>query len=92
MKKYQIVIDTNVIVSALLSQKGSSFKLIDILDETNKFEFNISVPLFYEYVYALKKISDDYERIEKFLSYLCNLANQIDIHYLFRTIIMLNFS
>ncbi|MBM2814816.1 MAG: hypothetical protein HW421_1578 [Ignavibacteria bacterium] len=82
--KYQIVIDSNVIVSSLLSKKGASFKLIGIIDKTKKFEFNITVPLFFEYEYALKKQDLEKEKIEKFLSYISMKANQIDVHYLWR--------
>jgi len=49
MQKYKIVIDTNIIVSALRSKKGASFKLLNLIGVTDKFEINISANLFFEY-------------------------------------------
>ena len=49
MNKFKIVIDTNVIVSALRSNKGASYKLLKLIGNTDKFEMNISVNLFFEY-------------------------------------------
>jgi len=48
MKKYNIVLDTNVLISALRSKRGASFQLISLL-EKDKFKINISVPLILEY-------------------------------------------
>ena len=56
MKPYKIVIDTNVLVSALRSRRGASFKLLSLIDSGN-FIINISVPLFYEYEEVLKRIN-----------------------------------
>jgi predicted nucleic acid-binding protein len=47
MKKFQIVIDTNVLIAGLRSNKGASAKLLSLSD-SNKFEINISVPLILE--------------------------------------------
>ena len=46
--KQLIVIDTNVILSALQSNKGKSFELISKITE-DVFNFAISVPLILEY-------------------------------------------
>jgi len=43
-----IVIDTNVLLSALYSNKGASYKLLSIID-SDKFNVNISTTLIYEY-------------------------------------------
>jgi len=48
MKPINIVLDTNVLVSALKSKNGASFKLLSLIDNGN-FILNISVPLFLEY-------------------------------------------
>ena len=52
--KQLIVIDTNVILSALQSNKGKAFELISKITE-NVFDFAISVPLILEYEAVLKK-------------------------------------
>ncbi|RUM33075.1 MAG: putative toxin-antitoxin system toxin component, PIN family, partial [Desulfobulbus sp.] len=43
-----IIIDTNVLVSALKSDMGASYALISTLPSP-KFQFSISVPLYTEY-------------------------------------------
>jgi len=49
-----IVIDTNVLISALKSKRGASYKLIMLLPK-NLFIPNISVPLFVEYEAVAKR-------------------------------------
>ena len=56
MEPYKIVIDTNVLVSALRSRRGASFRLLSLID-SGKFITNISVPLVYEYEQVLKRMS-----------------------------------
>ena len=51
----EIVIDTNVLVAALRSNRGASFKLLSIVGQ-NKFNMNISVPLLIEYEDATKRL------------------------------------
>lgn len=55
-RRYKIVIDTNVFVSALRSERGASYKL---LFETSreKFEQNISTTLIFEYESVTKRES-----------------------------------
>lgn len=85
--KNVIVIDTNVILSALKSRNGKSFELISLIG-TGSFEFAISVPLILEYEAVLKKhldrtiFTDD--DIEAFLDYICSVGNKTRIFYLWR--------
>ena len=88
----QIVIDTNVLVSALRSQYGASYKLLMLLGG-GKFEINISVPLAIEYEEVGKrvvgkrgnlKISD----VDDILDYLCSVAHRRQIYYLWRPILI----
>ena len=87
MKKYSVVIDTNVIVSALRSRNGASFKLISLL-ENERFNINISVPLLLEYesilIRNLKNLSLSKKDVEIFLDYICSIGNKFDIFYLWR--------
>ena len=55
MKLPEIVIDTNVLVAALRSNMGASFKLLKLIGQ-NKFNLNISVPLLIEYEDATKRL------------------------------------
>ncbi len=78
----QVVLDTNVIIAALLSQLGASHKLLHLID-SGKFQINISVPLVLEYEYSSKELlnkmnlsSDD---IDDVINYICKVANQIKV-------------
>ena len=85
--KQLIVIDTNVILSALQSNKGKSFELISKIPE-DVFNFAISVPLILEYEAVLKRklnrtIFTDSD-IEDFINYLCKVGIKTKLFYLWR--------
>jgi putative PIN family toxin of toxin-antitoxin system len=87
MKSYNIVIDTNVIVSALKSRNGYSFKLLSIIDD-DRLYISISVPLILEYEDAIKreksKIGLNHGDIDAVLDYICFIGKKCDIYYLWR--------
>lgn len=87
MSNIQIVIDTNVIISALRSRRGASYKLLMLIGQAD-FEINLSVPLALEYEDVAKRLLDEItltqSDIDDILDYLCSLANQWDIFYLWR--------
>ena len=87
MKRYQIVIDTNVLVSALRSSRGASYKLLSIVG-TGNFEINLSVPLVLEYEDATKRLVDasplSEEDVDDILDYLCAVGNRREVFYLWR--------
>ena len=83
---YNIVIDTNVLYSALRSNKGASFKLIELIG-TGKFDLSLSVPLLLEYEEVLKRseLGGLTEAdIDSLLNYICKVADKRDIYYLWR--------
>ena len=90
MKKIQVVIDTNVIISALRSQYGASYKLLMLLEKAN-FETNLSVPLLLEYEDVSKRQAEELELSEKtidnILDYLCIVSRLWKIHYLWRPLL-----
>jgi len=88
MRAPQIVIDTNVFVSALRSQHGASYKLFLLLD-SGKFEINLSVPLVIEYEdvgqrLVGKKTGLRNSDIDDILDYVCSVANRRKVYYLWR--------
>ena len=87
MKKPRIVIDTNVVVSALRSQRGASYRLLMEIG-SDKFDINISVPLILEYESAVKrligKIKPKISDIDDILDYICSVAKRWKIFYLWR--------
>ena len=79
-----IVIDTNVLLSALYSNKGASYKLLSIID-SDKFMVNISTTLIYEYEEILKlKSKLETKHIDSILNYICSIGKKNKIFYLWR--------
>lgn len=87
VKPYNIVIDTNIIVSALKSRKGCSFSLLSKIDD-KRFRVFLSVPLLLEYEAAIKrertKIKLSKSAIDVILDYICYIAVKRKIYYLWR--------
>lgn len=89
MRPPRIVLDTNVLVSAIRSRRGASFRLLSDVGRGH-FEVVISVPLVVEYEAALFEhkpatiLDDDVETV---LDYLCAAALQQEIFYLWRPVL-----
>ncbi len=87
MGPFEIVIDTNIIVSALKSKLGTSYSLVMLIG-LKKFNINLSVPLIMEYEKVLldKKLKIPFAKpdIEKYLDFICANANHHKIYYLWR--------
>jgi putative PIN family toxin of toxin-antitoxin system len=83
----RVVLDTNVLVSALRSHKGASFKVVSLIGK-GLFHLSISVPLVLEYESAAKRISKlvglKYTDIDDIVDYICKVAEHRDIYYLWR--------
>lgn len=91
MKDYfKIVIDTNVLVSGLISKAGASHKLLELL-LANRFKANISVPLLFEYEHSLKseKLLSLYtvEEIDNFLDVFVSKSEKHIIWFLLRPLL-----
>jgi len=82
-----IVIDTCVLISALRSKNGASFKLLSLID-SDKFTFFLSVPLVLEYESVAKRMSRSlglaHVDIEDIIDYLCSIGNHRKVHFLWR--------
>lgn len=80
-----IVLDTNVLLTALRSDKGASHALLRLIAES-RFQLHLSVPLFSEYEDVLKRHQHglDSETIDDVLNYLADVATKHDIFYLWR--------
>ncbi len=87
MEPYKVVFDTNILVAALKSRKGASFKLLSLVG-TGKFELSISVPLIIEYEDVLKRkalgVVLSEKQIDEILDYICTVADKRSIFYLWR--------
>lgn len=79
-----IVIDTNVLLSALYSNKGASYRLLSIID-SKKFAVHISNTLIYEYEEILKLKSQlDIKYVDSILNYICLIGKKNQVFYLWR--------
>jgi len=83
----RVVIDTNVLVSALKSKRGASFQLVSSLP-SSRFSPVLSVPLYVEYqdVLTRPEFVPGYTRdeITGFLRYFCGICHLQDIFFLWR--------
>ncbi len=89
-KTLQIIIDTNVLLSALRSQLGASFRLLSLIEDS-RFQTNLSVALMLEYEDVLKRPALNpnltNREVDDILDFLCRNANLREIFYLWRPIL-----
>jgi putative PIN family toxin of toxin-antitoxin system len=87
MKTPQIVIDTNVVISAQRSKQGASSKLMSLIG-TGSFDLHVSVPLVLEYEEVLlreeQRLGLTSQDVDDLLDAICALAQQHQIHFLWR--------
>jgi len=85
---YQVVIDTNVLVASLLSNRGASHRLLRLVGD-GRWRMNLSVPLVLEYEQTLKRVCArgalSGGDIDDVLQFLCANANLRPIFFLWRT-------
>ncbi len=87
---YQVVIDTNVIVAGLLSNKGASHRLLLLVGD-HRWQINLSVALVLEYEQTLKRVcvgdALSAADIEDVVQFLCANANLRPIFFLWRPLL-----
>ncbi|RLC09124.1 MAG: putative toxin-antitoxin system toxin component, PIN family [Deltaproteobacteria bacterium] len=90
MKQLKIVIDTNVLISALRSKRGASHKLL-MLVGSGKFRTALSVPLVLEYEEVAGRFTGETDLtlsdIGDIIDYLCKMADHTKIFYLWRPVL-----
>jgi len=73
----RIVIDTSVLISALLSQRGAAYRLL-MLSDSGLFETTLSVPLVAEHEAVAKRMLDQMSLaltdLDDILDYLCSVG------------------
>ncbi len=88
--RHRVVLDTNVLVAALRSRRGASFRLLELLPE-GAYEIALSVPLVLEYESILTRVAQEgslqVEDIEAVLDYLCHVGHPQGIFYLWRPLL-----
>lgn len=83
----QVVLDSSVLVAALRSRQGASFRLLELLRD-DAFAIAVSVPLVLEYETVLVRHAVELglsrEAAISIVDYLCSVAHCQDIHFLWR--------
>jgi putative PIN family toxin of toxin-antitoxin system len=83
----QIVIDTNVLVTAQRSKRGASAKLLSLVG-TGRFDIHLSVPLVLEYEAVLLRYRAELgltqDEVTDVVNALCALAKHQKIYFLWR--------
>jgi predicted nucleic acid-binding protein len=84
----RIILDTNVLVSALRSDMGASYAIVARLP-SERFQIALTVPLYLEYQDVLTRPQNmtgasGKDDILSFLRYLCSLAHQQSVFFLWR--------
>jgi putative PIN family toxin of toxin-antitoxin system len=85
--KPRVVLDTNVLVSALRSRRGASFKVLSLVG-AGKYAISISVPLVFEYEEAAMHVARSAglsrQDVNDILDYICRVAEHRRIFFLWR--------
>jgi predicted nucleic acid-binding protein len=83
----RLVIDTSVLVAALRSRRGASFKLLSQID-AGVYQTAVSVPLVFEYEAVGKRHARaaglTHDDIDDVIDYICQVSIQQGIFYLWR--------
>lgn len=87
MENHQIVVDTDVFVTALRSQLGASYKLLSLIDGKNS-KLNLSVPLALEYEEVAKRLLGEIalneKEVDDILDFVISRSNHWHIFFLWR--------
>lgn len=84
---HEIVLDTNVLVAALRSSRGSSHKLLRLLGDP-RFRLNVSVPVALEYEDVLKRefmhSVIDAQDVDDLLGYIFKVSRLVNVRFRLR--------
>jgi len=87
MVRVRVVLDSSVLVAALRSRRGASFRLLELLRK-GRFQIAVSVPLALEYEAVLvgqaAKLGLSGKEAVGVVDYLCRVAHRQKIHFLWR--------
>jgi predicted nucleic acid-binding protein len=84
-----VVMDTNVLISALRSQRGTAYRLLSDIGKNKAFRINISVHFVIEYESVAKREQMRYpeqitvrqRQIDAIVDYICGVGQEHEIFY-----------
>ncbi len=83
----KVVMDTNVLVSALRSRNGASYRMLSLID-SGRFTLCLSVPLVLEYEAAAKRqgklVGLSVGDVAAIIDYICLVGEHYKVYYLWR--------
>lgn len=84
----RVILDTNVLVAALRSDRGASYALISQLP-SERFQIALTVPLYLQYQEVLTRPehmtgASTQDDIHNFLRYVCSIAHRQRVFFLWR--------
>jgi len=84
----RVVFDTNVVVSALRSRLGVSFRLLSMVGQS-RFALQVSAPLVAEYEAVLKRgqLALTHAQIDDVIDFMCAHSEHHKIFYLWRPVL-----
>jgi putative PIN family toxin of toxin-antitoxin system len=87
MVKYSAVIDTNILFAGLYSNEGTSFKILNLIEQ-GKIVPLLSTTLVFEYEDVLKRKQKQLElsnrEVEDILNAICEKGEEKKIHFIWR--------
>lgn len=87
MKPIQTVVDTNVVLSALRSTRGASFRLLNLVGDP-RWRMHVSVALLLQYEAVVHReavpLHATREEADKFIDYLCAASGHQAIYFAWR--------
>ena len=90
MKPFQVILDTSVLVAAVRSSQGASFRILQLVGDP-RWKLNLSPALLFEYEEVAashaKKFWPEPERLNDLLDFLIANANRPRISYSWRPIL-----
>lgn len=90
MKPFQVVLDTNVLVAAIRSSRGASYRVLQLVGDA-RWEMNLSPGLLFEYEEIARPLVKEFwpqpERLDDLMDYWVAIANRPKISYVWRPIL-----
>jgi len=87
MNPLQVVVDTNVILSALRSKRGASYRLLQLISDP-RWRMQLSVALLLQYEAVARReavpLHATQKEVDEFINYLCAASEHRVIHFSWR--------